>query len=87
MTLQDPQRTTVVACEKTVVIWKHPGHLISMKKLLGLCTRRLSLWVLASCSGVGCNRSTGIVYNYEKPITTVMKKVRHILYKLNKKDT
>mmetsp|Transcript_20417 Transcript_20417/g.30282 ORF Transcript_20417/g.30282 Transcript_20417/m.30282 type:complete len:108 (+) Transcript_20417:275-598(+) len=34
---------------------------MSMKKLLGLCTRRLSLWVLASWSAVGCKRSTGIL--------------------------
>jgi hypothetical protein len=35
---------------------------MSMKKLLGDWTRRLSLWVLASASGEGCRRSTGIFY-------------------------
>lgn len=34
----DPQRTTVWACEKTVVMLKHPGHLTSMKYELGPCT-------------------------------------------------
>ena len=37
---------------------------MSIKKLLGLCTRRLSLWVLASASAVGCRISTGILSNY-----------------------
>ena len=31
--------TTVLACEKTVVIVKQPGHLTSIKKDLGLGTR------------------------------------------------
>jgi hypothetical protein len=30
---QDTQKTTEAACENTVVIWKQPGHLTSMKKL------------------------------------------------------
>ena len=37
----DPQRTTVCACEKTVVMLKHPGHLTSMKYELGPCTNLL----------------------------------------------
>ena len=41
--LQEAQKTTVEAWEKTVVIWKHPGHLTSMKKELGDCTRRFNL--------------------------------------------
>ena len=61
MTLHDPQRTTDWAWLNTVVIWKQPGHLMSMKKLFGLCTRRLSLCVLASCSAEGCKRSIGIL--------------------------
>lgn len=39
----EPHWTTVEACEKTVVIWKHPGHLTSMKNELGLGTIFLSL--------------------------------------------
>ena len=50
---QDPQRTTVCEWLKTVVIWKHPWHLTSMKKLLGLCTSRLSLCFLNSSSAGG----------------------------------
>jgi hypothetical protein len=34
--------------------------LISIKKLFGDCTRRLSLWVWASATGIGFNRSVGI---------------------------
>lgn len=59
--LQFPQSTTVCAWLKTVVIWKHPGHLMSMKNEFGDCTSRLSLWVLISDSGVGLRRSTGIL--------------------------
>ncbi len=33
--LHEAQKTTVEAWEKTVVIWKQPGHLTSMKKELG----------------------------------------------------
>jgi hypothetical protein len=36
---QEPQMTTVWACEKTVVILKHPGHLTSIKKERGAGTR------------------------------------------------
>lgn len=36
---------------------------MSIKNELGLCTRRLSLWVLSSNSGVGFNRSAGIVFD------------------------
>lgn len=60
MILQFPHNTTVWAWLNTVVIWKHPGHLISMKKELGLCTSLFSLCVLASTSGDGCNKSAGI---------------------------
>ena len=49
----DAQKTTVDACEKTVVIWKQPGHLTSMKKELGDWTRRLSLCWRASYSAGG----------------------------------
>ena len=36
---QPAQMTTVWACEKTVVIVKHPGHLTSMKNDRGAGTR------------------------------------------------
>lgn len=42
------QTTTVLACEKTVVMVKHPGHLTSMKKERGAGTRVLSLCLRAS---------------------------------------
>lgn len=42
------QTTTVLACEKTVVMVKHPGHLTSMKKERGVGTRVLSLCLRAS---------------------------------------
>lgn len=29
------EKSHTCACEKIVVMWKHPGHLTSMKKLLG----------------------------------------------------
>jgi len=61
MILQFPHSTTVWAWLNTVVIWKHPGHLISIKKEFGDCTSLLSLWVCNSCSGEGFNRSTGIL--------------------------
>jgi hypothetical protein len=38
----------VFACEKTVVMVKHPGHLTSMKKERGAGTRVLSLCLPAS---------------------------------------
>lgn len=40
---QPAQMTTVCACEKTVVIVKHPGHLTSMKNDLGDGTRVWSM--------------------------------------------
>jgi hypothetical protein len=55
--LHEAQKTTVAAWLKTVVIWKQPGHLTSMKKELGLCTRRFNLCNEASCSEGGCNKS------------------------------
>lgn len=36
---QEPQMTTVWACEKTVVMLKHPGHLTSMKNERGAGTK------------------------------------------------
>lgn len=83
----EPQRTTVCACEKTVVMAKQPmwgdriqsvsrsrhtytrkghapGHLTSMKKELGDCTRRLSLCCLCSYSFEGLRRSTARVCKY-----------------------
>jgi len=54
---QDAQNTTVDACEKTVVIWKQPGHFTSMKKELGDWTKRFSLCWRASYSWGGCSRS------------------------------
>jgi hypothetical protein len=42
----------------TYVIWKHPGHLTSMKKELGSGTTFLSLWVRASTSAGRLSRST-----------------------------
>lgn len=42
------QTTTVLACEKTVVMVKHPGHLTSMKKERGAGTSVLSLCLRAS---------------------------------------
>ena len=36
---QDPQMTTVWACEKTVVMLKQPGHFTSMKNERGAGTR------------------------------------------------
>eukprot|EP00966_Prymnesium_polylepis_P306811 7090020-Prymnesium_polylepis.1 len=36
---------------------KQPGHFTSMKKELGVCTRRLSLWRRCSSSRGGCRRS------------------------------
>ena len=60
--MQDVHWMTVCACENTVLIEVHPGHLTSMKYELGLCTRRLSLCVLASASEVGFKRSTMGLY-------------------------
>lgn len=48
---------------KIVVIRKHLGHLISMKKLVGPGTRSFNLCVLAAVSRVGFKRSF-IVYNW-----------------------
>lgn len=47
------------ACEKTVVMWKHPGHLTSMKKLFGVCINLFNLCFLLSslCDG---NRRSGM---------------------------
>ena len=36
---------------------KQPGHFTSMKKELGDCTRRFSLWRFSSSSRGGCSRS------------------------------
>lgn len=54
--------TTVCACEKTVVMLKHPGHLTSMKKDRGDCTSCLSLCFCSSAAGEGLRRSGESVY-------------------------
>ena len=61
MILQFPHNTTVWAWLKTVVIWKHPGHLISIKNEFGDCTSLFSLWVRFSDSADGFSRSTGMM--------------------------
>merc|ERR1719191_1156314 len=63
MTLQFPQRTTVWAWLYTVVIWRHPGHFTSMKKLLGDWIMRLSLCLPFSSFGSGFNRSISISFS------------------------
>ena len=55
---QEPQSTTVWEWLNTVVMLKQPWHFTSMKKELGLCTRRLSLCLRASSAAGGCRRST-----------------------------
>ena len=45
------------ACEKTVVMLKHPGHFTSMKNELGAWTRRLSLCLRFSSDALGWRRS------------------------------
>ena len=45
------------ACEKTVVMWKHPGHLTSMKKLFGACMSLFSLCLRLSSLCDGKSRS------------------------------
>lgn len=57
----DEQTTTVWACENTVVMAKHPGHLTSMKNELGFWTNLLSLWERCCCSALGLRRSTARV--------------------------
>jgi hypothetical protein len=54
---QESQVTAVWACEKTVVMFKQPGHLTSMKKDLGPWTNCFNLCFLASEAAVGCNKS------------------------------
>ena len=51
----------VCACEKTVVMLKQPGHLTSMKKELGDCTKRLSLCFRFSSLAEGWRRSRTMV--------------------------
>ena len=45
------------ACEKTVVMWKHPGHFTSMKKLLGAWMSLFSLCLRLSSLCDGNRRS------------------------------
>ena len=59
-TVEHPaQMTTVWACEKTVVIVKHPGHLTSMKNDLGDGTR-VWMMILVNFGFVvnGCEKRT-----------------------------
>ena len=58
----EPQSTVVCACEKTVVMLKQPGHLTSMKKELGDCTKRLSLCFRFSSLAEGWRRSRTMVF-------------------------
>merc|ERR1719463_739871 len=60
ITLQLPHKTTVCAWLYTVVICKQPGHLTSMKKLLGDWIILLSLCFFFSSFGSGCKRSMSI---------------------------
>ena len=53
ITLHEPHSTTVCACENTVVMLKHPGHLTSMKYELGDWINRFSLCFLASEASEG----------------------------------
>jgi hypothetical protein len=55
--MQDVHWMTVCAWEKTVEMCMHPGHLTSMKYEFGACTRRFSLWVLASLAALGLSKS------------------------------
>ncbi len=57
----EPHNTVVCACEKTVVMLKQPGHLTSMKKELGDCTKRLSLCFRFSSLAEGWRRSRTMV--------------------------
>ena len=57
----EPHNTVVCACEKTVVMLKQPGHLTSMKKELGDCTKRLSLCFRFSSEAEGWRRSRTMV--------------------------
>ena len=57
----EPQSTVVCACEKTVVMLKQPGHLTSMKKELGDCTKRLSLCFRFSSLAEGWRRSRTMI--------------------------
>lgn len=54
---QPSQATAVWAWEKTVEMFKHPGHLTSIKKDLGACTKVFNLCFWASEAGLGCNKS------------------------------
>lgn len=51
------QLTAVWAWEKTVVMFKHPWHLTSMKYDLGSWTKVFNLWLCLSVAGDGCNKS------------------------------
>lgn len=54
---QLPHTTTVCEWLNTVVMLKHPWHLTSMKKELGVCTSLLSLCFLFSSSAGGWSKS------------------------------
>lgn len=51
------QVTAVWAWENTVVMFKQPWHLTSMKYDLGCWTRVFNLCLEASEAGLGCNKS------------------------------
>lgn len=53
----ESQVTAVWACENTVVMFKHPWHLTSMKYDLGAWTKVFNLCCCASVAGLGCNKS------------------------------
>ena len=57
----EPHNTVVCAWLKTVVMLKQPGHLTSMKKELGDCTKRLSLCFRFSSLAEGWRRSRTMV--------------------------
>lgn len=57
MVVQESHWTAVWAWEKTVVMFKQPGHLTSMKKERGAWTKVFNLCCLASEAGFGFNKS------------------------------
>lgn len=61
---QESQVTAVCACEKTVVMFKQPWHLTSMKKDLGCWTKVFNLCFWASEAGDGFNKSWTKTYIY-----------------------
>jgi hypothetical protein len=63
--------------EITYVIWKHPGHLTSMKKELGSGTTFLSLWVRASTSAGRLRRSTARAWELVRVLLVLEHLARH----------